>query len=377
LKPAIMADLQDRIQVALDELVASGAETGLQAAVYAHGRLIADAVSGQADAAAGTAVTSGTLFFAVSAAKGVAATLAHVLAERGELDYDLHLASVWPGFASAGKDRITIRHVLGHTAGLPGLPAGTTVAQLCDWEHMCAVLAAATPWWEPGTKFGYHALTFGFLLGETLRRLTGRTISELLRDTVTDPLGVADEVCFAIPPRLLPRMARRPPHAPEPEQPPPGSPADRATPPALRDPSAFTNRDDVLTADIPSLGTMTARGAARMYAALLGPVDGVRLVSPSRLAAMSAICFTGPDEVMGFRTQWAFGYSPARPGGVTTRPGASFGMIGANGSAAWADADAGVAVAVMRNGAAPGDLTAAGRVDRLVAGQPEPEQEER
>ena len=178
--------------------------------MYTRGRLIADAVSGQADPAAGTAVSSGTLFFAVSAAKGVAATLAHVLAESGELDYDLRLASIWPGFASEGKERITVRHVLAHTAGLPGLPAGTTVAQLCDWEHMCAVLAAATPWWEPGTKFGYHALTFGFLLGETLRRLTGRTISELLRDTVTGPLGLADEVCFAVPPRLLPRMARRP-----------------------------------------------------------------------------------------------------------------------------------------------------------------------
>lgn len=205
-----MADLQERVQASLDELVVSGAETGLQAAVYTRGRLIADAVSGQADPAAGTAVSSGTLFFAVSAAKGVAATLAHVLAESGELDYDLRLASIWPGFASEGKEHITVRHVLAHTAGLPGLPAGTTVAQLCDWEHMCAVLAAATPWWEPGTKFGYHALTFGFLLGETLRRLTGRTISELLRDTVTGPLGLADEVCFAVPPRLLPRMARRP-----------------------------------------------------------------------------------------------------------------------------------------------------------------------
>ena len=165
-----MADLQARIQACLDELVASGAETGLQAAVYARGRLVADAVSGQADSGTGTAVTSGTMFFAVSAAKGVAATLAHVLAERGELDYDLRLASVWPGFAAGGKDRITVRHVLAHTAGLPGLPAGTTVTQLCDWEHMCAVLAAATPWWEPGTKFGYHAMTFGFLLGETLRQ---------------------------------------------------------------------------------------------------------------------------------------------------------------------------------------------------------------
>jgi len=369
-----VADLQTRIQATLDELVASGAETGVAAAVYSGGRLVADAVSGQADPAAGTSVTSGTLFFASSAAKGVAATLAHTLAERGELDYDLRLASVWPGFGAGGKESITVRHVLEHTAGLPGLPRQTTVAQLCDWDHMCAVLAAARPWWEPGTRFGYHALTFGFLLGETLRRLTGRTMGELLRDAVTGPLGVADEVCFAVPPRLLPRMARRPAGAPAPDAPPEGSPVDRATPPALRDPSAFANRDDVLTATIGSLGTMTARGAARMYAALLGPVDGVRLVSPARLAEMSAITFSGPDEVMGFPAQWAFGYSPFRPSGGstgdtsgdTTGAGATFGMIGANGCAAWADRDAGVAAAVLRNGATPGDLTAAVRIDQLL-----------
>ncbi len=89
-----------------------------------------------------------------------------------------------------------MRHVLLHTAGLPGLPADTTVEQLCDWDHMCAVLAAQEPWWEPGTRFGYHALTFGFLLGETMRRVTGRTVTELLREVLTGPLGVEDEVRF-------------------------------------------------------------------------------------------------------------------------------------------------------------------------------------
>jgi CubicO group peptidase (beta-lactamase class C family) len=364
-----MADLQERIQNILDDQVASEAETGLAAAVYRHGRLVADAVSGVADPASGVAVTSGTLFFATSTAKGIASSLAHVLAERGELDYDLHLAEVWPGFAAPPKDRITVRHVLMHMAGLPALPPGTTVAELCDWQRMCAVLAAATPWWEPGTRFGYHAMTFGFLLGETLRRLTGATISELLREVVTGPLGVADEVCFAVPPRLLPRVARRPPDAPAPPSPPPGSPLDRAIPPALRDPAAFANRDDVLSAEIGSLGTMTARGAARVYAALLGPVDGTQLVSPRRRDLMAQVAFTGPDQVMGFGTRWAFGYSPDHLAGPQADPGPdrpAFGMVGANGTAAWADVTSGVAAAVLRNGPAPGDLTAATRIDALL-----------
>ena len=207
-----MADLQAEIQAAADEMVASGPETGLQIAVRRHGHVVADVVSGVADPRTGAGVRPGTLFYAASAAKGVASSLAHVLAERGDLGYDLRVADVWPEFGSRGKDQVTLRHVLMHTAGLPGLPAETTIEQLCDWDHMCAVLAAQELWWEPGTRFGYHALTFGFLLGETMRRATGRTVTELLREVLTGPLGVQDEVCFAVPRPLLSRVARPPAH---------------------------------------------------------------------------------------------------------------------------------------------------------------------
>jgi CubicO group peptidase (beta-lactamase class C family) len=331
-----MADLQAEVQAAAGELVAAGTETGLQVAVLRHGRVLADVVSGVADPQTAQPVTPGTLFYAASAAKGVAASLAHVLAERGDITYDLRLADVWPEFAARGKEHTTLRHVLLHTAGLPGLPRETTVADLCDWDRVCAALAAAEPWWRPGTRFGYHALTFGFLLGETLRRATGRTIA---------------------------RQAASPP----PEPPEKDSPLDRATPPALRDAASFGNRADVLSADIPSLGTMTARGAARVYAALLGHVDGIELVSDRRRTAMAAVAFTGTDEVMGFPASWAFGYSPDRPGGVPSRRGSTFGMVGANGSAAYADIDSGLAVAVMRNGPPAAGLAAVTRIDRLIA----------
>lgn len=352
----------------MDELVAAGAEVGLQVAVIKDGQVVVDAVSGVADPRTGVPVTRDTLFWAASTAKGVASSVAHVLVEGGELDYDLRAAEVWPEFAAHGKDKVTLRHVLLHTAGVPGLPPDTTVEDLCDWDHTCAVLADAEPWWEPGTRFGYHAKTFGFLLGEILRRATGRTISALLRELVSGPLGVRDEVHFGVPSPLLRRVARQvPADGAAPSHPEPGSPLDRAMPRAILPDAAYANRSDALTADIPSDGTMTARGVARMYAALLGHVDGVTLVSPRRLEAMAAVAFRGMDQVMGFPTTWAFGYSPARPGGGASRPGSTFGMVGMNGSAAYADIDSGVAVAVMRNRFATGDLTTVARIDSIVA----------
>jgi CubicO group peptidase (beta-lactamase class C family) len=359
---------QVQIQAAVDELVASGAEVGLQVAVIKNGRVVVDCVGGVADPRTGVAVTAGTLFWAASTAKGVASSLAHVLVERGELDYDMKVVDVWPEFGSHGKDKVTLRHVLLHTAGVPGLPADTTVEDLCDWDHMCAVLADAEPWWEPGTRFGYHAKTFGFLVGEIMRRATGRTISTLLRAVITGPLGVEAEVHFGIPQPLLALVARQvASDGPPPDLPEPGSPQDRALPRRVLPDAQYANRVDVLTADIPSEGTMTARGLARMYSALLGHVEGVELVSSQRLTNMAAVAFTGMDEVMGFPTEWAFGYSPARLGGVPSRQGSTFGMVGMNGSAGYADIDSGVAVAVMRNRFDTGDLTTLARIDRIVA----------
>ncbi|XRQ13318.1 serine hydrolase domain-containing protein [Actinomadura welshii] len=361
-----MTGLQERVQGVVDGLVASGDEIGVQVAVLQRGRVVADVVGGAAHHGEGRAVVPDTLFYAASTGKGVASAVAHVLVERGELAYDMRIADVWPEFAAHGKAGTTLRHVLLHTAGVPAPPYGTTVEELCDWEHMCAALAEAEPWWEPGTRFGYHAQTFGFLLGEVVRRATGRTLAWWLREAVTRPLGIADEVHFGVPGHLLGRVARQePPLKPPDGQPEPGSPADRAIPPGIRPDAAYANRPDVLRSDIPSGGTMTARGAARLYAALLGHVDGVELVSPARRADMAATHRTGWDEVMGVAATWAFGFSAHRPGGVQARPGSTFGMVGMNGSVAYADIDSGVAVAVMRNRFG-GGMAAAAEVDRIV-----------
>jgi CubicO group peptidase (beta-lactamase class C family) len=353
------AGLQGQIQQAVQELADSGAETGVQVAVIRHGAVVADVAGGVADLATGRPVSPGTLFWAASTAKGMASTVVHALAERGELDYDLRVADVWPEFAARGKDTVTVRHLLCHTAGVPALPPGTTPDDLCDWERICALLAGAEPWWRPGTRFGYHSDTFGYLVGETVRRATGCTISELLRDLITGPLGIEDEVHFGVPARLLPRVATQIDPEGVPEPPGPGSPQ---TPMLIMPRAALANRRDLLSADIPSMGTMTARAAATVYAALLGHIGSAVLVSTGRLAAMAAITYQGPDAVMGVESAWAFGYSPARPTG--THLGSTFGMLGGNGSAAFADIDSGTAVAVMRNRI--GDFTTAARIDHLV-----------
>lgn len=357
--------LQGRVQEAVDRLVADGGEVGLQVAVVHRGELVVDVVGGLADAGRGAVVTPDTLFFAASTAKGVASAVAHVLVERGELDYDLRVADVWPEFAAHGKGGATLRHVLMHSVGVPAPPYDTTVPDLCDWDGMCRALADAEPWWKPGTGFGYHAQTFGFLLGETVRRATGQSLTWWLHEAVTGPLGVERDVHFGVPPALLGRVARQEPDPGPPSWPEPGSPADRALPPGIRPDAAFANRRDVLTSDIPSGGTMSARGAARVFAGLLGH-GADALVSPARLTSMARPMFEGRDAVMDVPSTWAFGFAPSRPGAVPSRPGSAFGMFGANGSGVWADIDTGVAVAVMRNRFGPGWSTA-GEIDRLVA----------
>ncbi|HEU4946779.1 MAG TPA: serine hydrolase domain-containing protein [Kribbella sp.] len=118
------------------------------------------------------------------------------------------MVDLWPEFGAHGKESATLRHVLTHSVGLPAVPAETTVEDLTTWDKMTSVIAAAEPWWEPGTKMTYHAHTFGFIVGELVRRAAGRPISQVLRDDVAGPLGVADELFFGVPADALDRVAR-------------------------------------------------------------------------------------------------------------------------------------------------------------------------
>ncbi len=347
-----MTNLQKLVEDATDELVDSGVERGVQVAVYRHGRLLVDAVAGVADPATGRPVTSDTPFYNYSIGKGATSTVAHVLVERGLFGYDTAVADLWPEFAAHGKHGVTVRHVLAHTAGVPGIPSSTTVEDLCDWERMCAAIADQRLWWEPGTKVGYHAYTFGYIVGEIVRRATGTPISQVLRDEVAGPIGVADELYFGVPVAEHDRLARLEDADAGPfalGDLPPDLPMLRAAPPAVFPTAALGNRTDVLAADIPAGGKTTARAIAKMYAAVLGEVDGVRLLPPRRLAEVTAVASSGDDEVFGNRCAWGLGYALGLP---FTEPGAAstaFGVGGAGGSFAFGDTATGIAFGLTKN----------------------------
>ncbi|GAB3832480.1 hypothetical protein GCM10027610_024700 [Dactylosporangium cerinum] len=203
----IVTDIQQQVQEAIDELVESGAERGVQVAVYRHGSPLVDAVAGVADATTGRPVTSDTPFHVTSTGKGLTSTVAHRLVEQGVLAYDTPIVELWPEFGAHGKQHATVQHALTHSVGVPAVPVGTTPEDLCDWEKMCTVIAGAVPWWEPGTKTGYHAQTFGYIVGEIVRRATGHRISQVMREQVAQPLGLADELFLGVPASALNRVA--------------------------------------------------------------------------------------------------------------------------------------------------------------------------
>ncbi len=194
------------VQEIADELVASGAERGLQVAAYVGGEQVVDVVVGVADPATGRPVTAETLFYNWSIGKAATATLVHRLVDDGALGFDTRVVEVWPEFGRHGKDVVTVRQVLDHTTGVPGLPAGVTVDDVCSWSRMTAALEDARLWWEPGTAVGYHAYTFGYLCGEIVRRVTGRELGDVLADLTVDlgrpgeiRYGMADPAGLAVP----------------------------------------------------------------------------------------------------------------------------------------------------------------------------------
>jgi CubicO group peptidase (beta-lactamase class C family) len=347
-----MNDVQTQVQKTIDGLVDSGTERGLQVAAYKGGELVIDAVAGVADPTTGRKVDSGTPFYCYSVVKGAASTITHILVERGLFGYDTPVVELWPEFGAHGKEKVTVRHVLSHTAGVPGLPLTTTIEDLCDWDKMCAAIADAELWWEPGTKIGYHAYTFGYIVGEMVRRATGKPISKLLVEEVSGPLGVERELYFGMPrseqmrlavledapmpPEMMAQMAQMPPDLP----------MFKAAPMSLMPNAAFGNREDTLAADIPAGGKTSARAIAKMYAALLGKVDGVHLLTPERLSEASRVAFTGPDQVFGMPTTWALGYAI---GGLGSSGESNFGVGGVGGSFACGDTASGVTFALTKN----------------------------
>ena len=245
----IVRDAQKQVQKAIDQLVDAGAERGLQVAAYRGPDLVVDAVAGVADPESGRPVTPDTPFYSYSVGKGATSTIIHILAQRGLFEYDTPVVALWPEFGAHGKQSVTVRHVLNHTAGVPGIPLDTTIEDLCNWDKMCAAIADEELWWEPGTAGG----------------------------------------------------------------------------------------------------KVSAWAIARMYAALLTEVDGLRLISAERLREVTAVSSTGTDQVFGNPSTWGLGYAIGGLGPAAQDSQTVFGLGGVGGSFACGDTATGIAFAFTKN----------------------------
>jgi CubicO group peptidase (beta-lactamase class C family) len=343
-----------RVQALIDRQVAEGRQIGVQVCAYQHGRRVVDVRAGRMGPDDPRPVTADTLFLSFSTTKGVAATALHMLADRGLVDYDAPVAHYWPAFAQNGKERITVAQAVSHQAGLHAMPEPFALEHITDWDAGIRRIEVAAPAWEPATATGYHAVTYGWLVGGIIQGATGRHIQEVIRTEIAEPLGVADEMFVGIPAGLEERLATL-------EIVPAGEglgiPEDsdfyRAMPHAMW---AYFNGMPVRRACVPAgNGHFTARALAKMYAALAGDgsIDGIRLVSPERIAHMQRRMTMDVDRVLGLPVSKAIGFflggtMDGIHGPTGPRPTA-FGHAGAGGSVAFADPEAGLAVAVTLN----------------------------
>jgi CubicO group peptidase (beta-lactamase class C family) len=168
----------------------AGKECGASLAVIHEDRLVLDLWGGYADPDHSRVWEQNTLVNVFSTTKMATALCILLLADRGEIDLDAPICTYWPEYNSHGKDKILVRHVLSHTAGVPGFTRRVSFEDMYDWNNVIQMLEAEKPWWKPGTKLGYHTLTYGFLLGEIVRRVSGSTLGQFLHDEITYPLGI-------------------------------------------------------------------------------------------------------------------------------------------------------------------------------------------
>ena len=330
---------------------------GGAAAVFHRGEKVADLWSGTRDEE-GRPWEQDTTAMSWSTSKGVVATAAHRLADRGELDLNAPVAEYWPEFKAAGKEDIRVTNLLDHSAGMHRMRGVIERGeQLLDWNFTTAALAAAAPAYPAGTRHGYHALTFGFLVGEVLRRITGLTVNEVIQREIVQPLeldGMSIGARGEDRARVATLLTSWPDQAKTERV---IGRLDRFDRFQMPIDSFMVERiwevidsGAVYDAEVPAInGCFTARSLARMYSALATgeTIDGAPFISPETLKTATTVRTTARDVVLGFPMRWRLGYHMA----VTTRGGRpqGFGHFGLGGSGAWADPTLELSVAMTCN----------------------------
>jgi len=333
-------------------------ERGGALAVWHDGRLVVDIWGGWSDVARQSPWQRDTIVNFFSVSKALCAVAVARLVDQGKLDLDERVARYWPQFAQAEKEQITVRQLLSHQAGLPAIRAPLPDGAALNWDAMTRALEAQAPWWKPGTAHGYHVNTFGFLAGELVRRISGRTIGTVLREDVAQPLEA--DVHIGLPASEHHRVS---------EFLWPGNPvkpvidSDDAlmrwntywNPPGISG-SHWVNTAQWRQAEVPSTnGHGNARGIARLYAALAngGAIDGTRILGAETLNVVTTEQVNGPDIINQRPSRFAIGFQltqPERPLGPNS---GAFGHFGAGGSLGFCDPEGRIAFGYVTNDMGP------------------------
>jgi CubicO group peptidase (beta-lactamase class C family) len=288
-----------------------------------------------------------------STTKTMAATVMLMLVDQGRVDLEASVAEYWPEFKANGKDGVLVRHVLGHTAGVPGFDPAIAAEMLYDWDACCENLAAQAPWWEPGAQSGYHALTQGYIEGEIVRRVTGRTIGTYFREEVAEPLGA--DFWIGLPASEDDRVADL--------VPPPETALDNVASSDAGSIAVRTLASAAITAleprtrawrgaEIPAGGGIgNARSVGRVHSALAcgGEVDGVRLLSQEGLERALVEQAHNVDLVLGVRMRMGTGFGLMNEEIPLSQNPRAFFWGGYGGSLAVIDLDARMTVTYVMN----------------------------
>lgn len=342
-------------------------EVGAAVSVVLDGRCVVDLWAGFADQARTQPWERDTMVNVYSTTKAMAALCAHRLVDEGKLDLDAPVARYWPEFAAAGKAQLPVRDLLSHRAGLAAVRDLLPPEALYDWDAMTCALAKETPWWTPGSAHGYHAVTFGWLVGEVVRRITGRSLGAYFRETIAGPLGA--EFVIGVPDEDHGRIAEMSGFSTE--KPGPDEPSLLEV--VMKDPQsvtarAFGNPSSMMAgpnipewrrAEIPGAnGHATARGLARIYGAVAHPegIDGISVLSREAVERCRTEHSHGPDLVLQVSTRFGLGFMLPQPGVAGTAFGPntrSFGHPGAGGSVGFADPEARLGFGYVMNRMGP------------------------
>jgi CubicO group peptidase (beta-lactamase class C family) len=327
-------------------------ELGASLAAFHRGRCVVDLWGGFRDGARTRAWTRDTLVNVWSSTKAVTAAAVGLCVERGLVRYDDKIVSVWPEFAAAGKERVTLAHVMSHQAGLPGFAEPTTIEDQFDWDGCCGKLARQAPAWSPGSETSYHAMTYGWLAGEVVRRVSGRSIGEFVREHIARRLDAS--IFIGLPESEEPRVAET--MAPKNMTDPASLPLPQAARMAITNPGQdprAPNQRKWRKAEIPAAnGHTDARSLALFYASLVngGKAEAPRLLPRELIKEMTtpAAPKGRKDMFLGFVDSWGLGLALNTPGIYGPNPGA-FGHSGWGGSFGCADPEAEIAIGYVPN----------------------------